>query len=525
MPKQQKSRRRFNQGGQQREREEGRVTGEKTTRNRYTIKQKITIVEYAMVRMEEDLASLTDIAHEAGVDKSSLSRWIDQLPQLRHINRNDEVSERRSLVAGRRSLEDVGADLLAFVEDLRGRGYPVSRKMIVVKACRLLGTDSAFSSKSYAARAQSVSRWMARNHLTIRTGTHQAQAPPETVSSAAEDFMVNIARPAVNQSYRDRRFIINMDQTPVFFSMHPSRSVDTIGSRTVNIRIAKDGSQRATVAVCFTASGHQLKSLVIFRGKQIYQDIIMTMKVLLLLLLSHYALAIMFCPGKETDKGGRIMKKEGHTYPTDALFATQEKAWMSEALMLLWIEKILKPYLLTAPPGIVPLLFLDSFGVHKMGSVNRAINDLGCEVIIIPPGCTGLTQPVDVGYNKPFKNLVRDKYEEWMVMESEDLSIPPRRINVARWIIESEREMDANILRNAWMRHDLEYFPAGYTPPASTVIQRVVTTQSTITVGTMMDALPPMQTLPPMPSLPPMDDCVTDEPSDDDMEASDGDEL
>jgi hypothetical protein len=185
MPKQQKSRRRFNQGGQQREREEGRVTGEKTTRNRYTIKQKITIVEYAMVRMEEDLASLTDIAHEAGVDKSSLSRWIDQLPQLRHINRNDEVSERRSLVAGRRSLEDVGADLLAFVEDLRGRGYPVSRKMIVVKACRLLGTDSAFSSKSYAARAQSVSRWMARNHLTIRTGTHQAQAPPETVSSTS----------------------------------------------------------------------------------------------------------------------------------------------------------------------------------------------------------------------------------------------------------------------------------------------------------------------------------------------------
>ena len=223
-----------------------------------------------MVRMEEDLASLTDIAEEAGVDKSSLSRWIDQLPQLRHINRNDQVSDRLSLVPGRRGqLQDVGADLLSFVDELRGRGYPVSRKMIVVKACRLLGTDSAFSSKSYAARAQSVSRWMAKNHLTIRTGTHQAQAPPQTVTTAAEDFMVNIARPAVNQSYRDRRYIINMDQTPVYFSMHPSRSVDTIGARTVNIRIAKNGSQRCTVAVCFTASGLQLKSLVIFKGKQI----------------------------------------------------------------------------------------------------------------------------------------------------------------------------------------------------------------------------------------------------------------
>ena len=42
-------------------------------------------------------------------------------------------------------------------------------------------------------------------------------------------------------------------------------------------------------------------------------------------------------------------------------------------------------------------------------------NDLGVEVIILPPGCTGVTQPVDIGYNKSFKNLIRDQYEEWMV--------------------------------------------------------------------------------------------------------------
>ena len=137
----------------------------------------------------------------------------------------------------------------------------------------------------------------------------------------------------------------------------------------------------------------------------------------------HYFFLVR--PGKEVGDGGKIINQEGHLYPADALYATQEKAWMSEALMLFWVEKILKPYVLTAPPGIIPLLFLDSFGVHKMGSVNRAINDLSCEVIIIPPGCTGLTQPVDVGYNKPFKNLVRDKYEDWMVMDSADLTVPP----------------------------------------------------------------------------------------------------
>ncbi len=76
---------------------------------------------------------------------------------------------------------------------------------------------------------------------------------------------------------------------------------------------------------------------------------------------------------------------------------------MSEPLMLLWIEKALAPYITSAATGVVPLLFLDSYQVNKMPSVNTAIKDLGLEVIIIPPGCTGLTQPINVGYNKPFK--------------------------------------------------------------------------------------------------------------------------
>ena len=132
---------------------------------------------------------------------------------------------------------------------------------------------------------------------------------------------------------------------------------------------------------------------------------------------------------------------------------------MSERLMLMWIEQSLAPHVATAPEGIVPLLFLDSFSVHLMGSVNRAINALGVEVIIIPPGCTGVTQPVDVGYNKPFKGLVRDQYEEWMVKDSDDLSTPPCRVNVARWIVAAERDMKLSTKVNAWMRHDLEYFP------------------------------------------------------------------
>jgi len=247
MTKKQRARREFNRGGQARGRAAERVEENKEKRHRYSIEQKIKIVEYMMVRMEEDLASMCEVADEVGVDKSSLSRWVDKLPIYRHIMKYDQV--RLAINPGRKGqLEDVGPDLLAFVDELREKGYAVSRKMIVLQAIKLLGSDSDFALKTYSAKSQSVSRWMAKNDLSIRAGTHQAQAPPLTVTSAAVDFIINMARPAVNPdlSYRDRKFIINMDQTPVFFSMHPTKSVDKIGTHTVNIRIAKNGSQCAT---------------------------------------------------------------------------------------------------------------------------------------------------------------------------------------------------------------------------------------------------------------------------------------
>jgi hypothetical protein len=50
-----------------------------------------------------------------------------------------------------------------------------------------------------------------------------------------------------------------------------------------------------------------------------------------------------------------------------------------------------------------------------MASVTDAIAELGIEIIHIPGGCTGLTQLLDVGINKPFKLRVRVLWEEWMI--------------------------------------------------------------------------------------------------------------
>ena len=72
-----------------------------------------------------------------------------------------------------------------------------------------------------------------------------------------------------------------------------------------------------------------------------------------------------------------IERRELPTYPAGAKDKVQPKAWFSEDIMLEWVTEILAPYVATAPPGVVPLLYLDSFPVHMMGSVVGAIQALG----------------------------------------------------------------------------------------------------------------------------------------------------
>ena len=58
-------------------------------------------------------------------------------------------------------------------------------------------------------------------------GTHTLQRPPAEVESEAIDFM-RFMRVIASGGNRDRHFIINMDQTPVNFSMSSKQTLEVI---------------------------------------------------------------------------------------------------------------------------------------------------------------------------------------------------------------------------------------------------------------------------------------------------------
>lgn len=133
---------------------------------------------------------------------------------------------------------------------------------------------------------------------------------------------------------------------------------------------------------------------------------------------------------------------------------------MDKVVMIEWVENVLRPYLLLAPPGIIPILFFDLFCCHIMAEVVTQITNLGCEVRIIPGGCTRLVQPVDVGANKPFELCLCKYCEEWMLQKglaaaaADDQSkVPPPTCDlITKWCSAAYKSVPTQALHNAWRR-------------------------------------------------------------------------
>jgi len=273
-------------------------------------------------------------------------------------------------------LDCIQEELIAFVTDWRDRGMPVTCFELVHKIGQL---KPAFLEKTGTACLMCVSRFLSTNNLVQCVATHTAQRPPDEVHEDAKLHLVLAVTKSVGPT-RDPRFVLNMDQTNSKFGNSPGQTIDQRGLRTINMHTGTNDSKRCTVALTVRASGKMLKPMVIYKG-------------------TRY---------------GRIATRKLRDHPQEMKYAMQPKARFDEATMLNWVDYVLKPYVAMAPVGIIPILFLESFKVHLLGSIADAIQGLGVELKIIPPGCTGLVQPIDVRINKPFKANMRKIYTDWL---------------------------------------------------------------------------------------------------------------
>jgi hypothetical protein len=99
---------------------------------------------------------------------------------------------------------------------------------------------------------------------------------------------------------------------------------------------------------------------------------------------------------------------------------------------------VLAPYISTCPIGIIPIIFLDSFKVHLLGSVADGIQSLGVELKFITPGCKGLIKPINVGFNKLCKAVMSRIYTNFMMEQDPNAPLcGATRLDVSGWILKA----------------------------------------------------------------------------------------
>ena len=97
-------------------------------------------------------------------------------------------------------------------------------------------------------------------------GTHVAQQNPEEVQGGAADYM-NLICQLLDGNHCDWRFILNMDQTPVYFLMCPKKKLKIVGVSMIHICLLTSNTKRAKVAVKIAANSTLLPLVIVFKGK------------------------------------------------------------------------------------------------------------------------------------------------------------------------------------------------------------------------------------------------------------------
>ena len=181
-------------------------------RKRYSSRKKISIVA-KIRRIKRDTGlSYRKAAASLGVSYALVFKWHALRERFNHL-----VIKKlpRYLVAHGPcgQLEGVTEELLAWIFERREMGLVVSTLSVLIKACSIL---PLLEQKSALARLMVTRRFLKKHSLLYRMGTKVSQRSPGEVGQEAMEFREFI-RPMLLGPERSLHWIINMDQTPVFF--------------------------------------------------------------------------------------------------------------------------------------------------------------------------------------------------------------------------------------------------------------------------------------------------------------------
>ena len=210
--------------------------------------------------------------------------------------------------------------------------------------------------------------------------------------------------------------VLNWDQTGIMIVPSTSWTMDQRGAKRVEITGLKDKRQ-ITAVFCGTIQGDFLPVQVIYKGTT-----------------QHCHPRFKFPPG------WHVTHSKNH--------------WSTEQTMIEYIHNVIIPYISAnrESDDQAALVIMDNFKGQVTSSVVSLLEDNNILVCYIPPNTTDKLQPMDLTVNKPAKDFLKQKFQEWysdqilkqldsltttnQELQPIDLSLPVLRELGAEWMVE-----------------------------------------------------------------------------------------
>ncbi len=241
-------------------------TNDKSIRRQYTAKQKKRVVQYARhhgVRPAE---------RKFGVPRKNIQRWLKSFldgdfdqgiakrgPKKQRIWRGRQKAGRKLSYP-----KEIDDKLLEWVLCLRERHLALSTQMLRDKALALIKEHNA----NFKASEGWARKFIRRHSLELRARTSVAQKLPGDLEDKVSAFQEEVKTERQKHDF-PKELIGNMDETPLYFDMVPSRTIEKKGAKEVRVRSTGAEKRRVTVVLACTASGKTLPPMIIFKGKSI----------------------------------------------------------------------------------------------------------------------------------------------------------------------------------------------------------------------------------------------------------------
>ncbi|KAE8958104.1 hypothetical protein PR001_g31145 [Phytophthora rubi] len=265
--------------------------------------------------------------------------------------------------------------------------------------------------RSPAAATEYLRRFRRRHKLSIRRITHRGTKQRSDLEVVAASFGHSMRYAfehdsAVSFVAGDEKYgqVFNMDQTSIYIDMNPTTTITFRGDRNVDV---------------LQATGAKLCPLIVFSGTP----------------------------------GGPI-EEELHAHPLyskEVFLAVQKKGYCDERVMHIWINEVWRPSVTSSR-----VLLLDSLKTHKMSSVRTELEDsLSTEVEFIPPGITGLSQPMDVAVMRTFKMHCRSLYVKYHLTHDFCSSAAERRRLITAIVVTAWSQIDPSVIRKGFIKAGL----------------------------------------------------------------------